>query len=421
MSLVALVGGALALPGCCRQHLARGARAARRCSAASTASASSSACWSRSWRWRAPRSTRCSARAGCSRSCCCAGRVACCAAALAAAGTAASTGATAPRVPVDRRRSRCSGSIGVRLRASAPRGRPSSTGSPRSTLLGGAGLVTCLTFVWFSAPDLALTQLVGRGRHDRAVPARPALAAQARPSTDDPRTARARAAAPRARPRARRRRRRRHGGARPTRCMTRPAPRQHLAASSSSSALPEGGGTQRRQRDPGRLPRLRHARRDHRARRRRADRLRAAAALPAGRPRASSCPAAAARPERLRRRAEPRPRGRRHGRATTCWCPRCIMQLAVPGHHRARRSTCSCAATTSRAAASSPASALAIALHPAVHGRRHAAGSRTRLRILPAALDRHRPAAGRARPALARWLFGYPFLTSHSALRRRCR
>ncbi|MHB1298038.1 MAG: monovalent cation/H+ antiporter subunit A [Gemmatimonadaceae bacterium] len=28
------------------------------------------------------------------------------------------------------------------------------------TLMGGAGLVTCLTFVWFSAPDLALTQLV---------------------------------------------------------------------------------------------------------------------------------------------------------------------------------------------------------------------------------------------------------------------
>ena len=27
------------------------------------------------------------------------------------------------------------------------------------TLLGGAGLVTCVTFVWFSAPDLALTQL----------------------------------------------------------------------------------------------------------------------------------------------------------------------------------------------------------------------------------------------------------------------
>ena len=26
-------------------------------------------------------------------------------------------------------------------------------------LAGGAGLVTCLTFVWFSAPDLALTQL----------------------------------------------------------------------------------------------------------------------------------------------------------------------------------------------------------------------------------------------------------------------
>lgn len=28
------------------------------------------------------------------------------------------------------------------------------------TLLGGSGLVTCLTFVWFSAPDLALTQIV---------------------------------------------------------------------------------------------------------------------------------------------------------------------------------------------------------------------------------------------------------------------
>jgi len=28
------------------------------------------------------------------------------------------------------------------------------------TMMGGAGLVTCLTFVWFSAPDLALTQIV---------------------------------------------------------------------------------------------------------------------------------------------------------------------------------------------------------------------------------------------------------------------
>src|SRR3546814_10880038 len=26
--------------------------------------------------------------------------------------------------------------------------------------MGGAGLVTCITFVWFSAPDLALTQLL---------------------------------------------------------------------------------------------------------------------------------------------------------------------------------------------------------------------------------------------------------------------
>src|SRR5690606_17515908 len=28
------------------------------------------------------------------------------------------------------------------------------------TLLGGAGLCTCITFLWFSAPDLALTQIV---------------------------------------------------------------------------------------------------------------------------------------------------------------------------------------------------------------------------------------------------------------------
>src|SRR5690606_22827640 len=27
-------------------------------------------------------------------------------------------------------------------------------------LMSGAGLVTCITFVWFSAPDLALTQLL---------------------------------------------------------------------------------------------------------------------------------------------------------------------------------------------------------------------------------------------------------------------
>src|SRR5690606_23702142 len=27
-------------------------------------------------------------------------------------------------------------------------------------LMGGAGIVTCITFVWFSAPDLAVTQLV---------------------------------------------------------------------------------------------------------------------------------------------------------------------------------------------------------------------------------------------------------------------
>ena len=43
---------------------------------------------------------------------------------------------------------------------SRPRTKPSSTVSRLSLLLGGTGLVTCVTFVWLSAPDLAVTQLV---------------------------------------------------------------------------------------------------------------------------------------------------------------------------------------------------------------------------------------------------------------------
>ena len=45
-------------------------------------------------------------------------------------------------------------------------------------LMGGAGLVTCITFVWLSAPDLALTQLLVEVV-TTVDPARPALAAQA--------------------------------------------------------------------------------------------------------------------------------------------------------------------------------------------------------------------------------------------------
>jgi multicomponent K+:H+ antiporter subunit A len=38
-------------------------------------------------------------------------------------------------------------------------GRPSTTGCAALMLLGVAGIVVCITFAWFSAPDLALTQL----------------------------------------------------------------------------------------------------------------------------------------------------------------------------------------------------------------------------------------------------------------------
>ncbi len=82
-------------------------------------------------------------------------------------------------------------------------------------LASGAGLVCCITYIWFSAPDLALTQLVVEAVTTvlillglRWLPMR----SKAR------RAARARAAAPvgpaRARPAGHRdRRRRRHGGA----------------------------------------------------------------------------------------------------------------------------------------------------------------------------------------------------------------
>ncbi len=41
------------------------------------------------------------------------------------------------------------------------------------------GLMTCVTFVWFSAPDLALTQLAGGSGDHGADPPRSALAATA--------------------------------------------------------------------------------------------------------------------------------------------------------------------------------------------------------------------------------------------------
>ena len=54
---------------------------------------------------------------------------------------------------------RCSGSIG-RLCAIGAAYQAKYHRLAALVLLGGAGLVTCITFVWFSAPDLAITQLL---------------------------------------------------------------------------------------------------------------------------------------------------------------------------------------------------------------------------------------------------------------------
>ena len=140
-----------------------------------------------------------------------------------------------------------------------------------------------------------------RDRDHGAPPARPALAAQTHSRRSTPRRARHDPMA--SRPRLRDRARRRSAGWRrsPIAAMTRPAP-DSISRYLRGERLHEGRRHQRRQRHPGRLPRLRHPRRDHRARRRRADRLRAAAAVPPG-AREHPGSRAAARPERLRRRA----------------------------------------------------------------------------------------------------------------------
>ena len=100
-----------------------------------------------------------------------------------------------------------------------------------------------------------------RGRDHRAVPARPALAAQAHRAPDDPRTPRPRAVATLARLRARRAGRRRPGRAR-LRDADAAGAAKHLAVL-PRARVARRRRHQRRQRDAGRLPRLRHARRDH--------------------------------------------------------------------------------------------------------------------------------------------------------------
>ena len=159
MSLIALAGGVAALPGRCSDYLRARRSRARRCSAGSTASASSSASLvALSLALARARSSGCSARAACSRSCGCWSCVALLAAALAALRARPRPGRPCA-LPASIRRSRWSGLVGAACALGAA-WQAKFHRLAALILLGGAGLVTCLTFVWFSAPDLALTQLL---------------------------------------------------------------------------------------------------------------------------------------------------------------------------------------------------------------------------------------------------------------------
>ena len=195
----------------------RGARRGRRCCGGSTASASSSAASSRFW-WRWPRALYRLARH------------------RAAAAAAAHPGAARPRrrwrwqlwdagllggpgrdAPISIRSFALLWLIGVACAVGAA-WQAKFHRLAALTLLGGAGArhLRHLRLVLRARPRADAA--AGRDRHHRAVPARPALAAQA-PRADRPRRgARPRALRRAARPRARGRLRRRHRRPRATRC-----------------------------------------------------------------------------------------------------------------------------------------------------------------------------------------------------------
>ena len=185
-------------------------------------------------------------------------------------------------------------------------------------LVGGAGLVTCLTFVWLSAPDLAVTQLLVEIVTTvllllglRWLPKRLEEIA-ARPDRSPPASRRGRdlviAVA----------------------CglgiagvayavMTTPLDRG-VADLVPRARLRRGRRHQRRQRHPRRLPRLRHLRRDHRARHRRAHASSRCCAASARRRRASACPSSSA--SRTRSTTSARTAASATRCATTWRCPR---------------------------------------------------------------------------------------------------
>ena len=157
MSVVALAGGHRALLRCSRGCIARGAGGAAAAPRAEGPAHLRAPAGHRLLELGAARSTACSAPSGCSRSCAssCSSRFG--AGRLDALGRRAA--AAGRRRRASTRSSRCSGLVGAACAVGAA-WQAKYHRFAALVLLGGAGLVTCVTFVWLSAPDLAVTQLL---------------------------------------------------------------------------------------------------------------------------------------------------------------------------------------------------------------------------------------------------------------------
>ena len=235
-------------------------------------------------------------------------------------------------------------------------------------LLGGAGLVTCVSFVWLSAPDLALTQIVVETVTTvllllglRWLPKRVArISPSSAIGTIRWHRVRDFAIALLA------------GvglAALALAAMQRPGSRQHFAVF-RRERLHQGRRNQCGERHPRGFPRLRYARRDHGARGRCTDRLCVAAPLPSG-ARKHSRSRTAACAGRLRPRASRSPEGR-HRKGHDGYCS-ADNGAAVSGDRRNGHLPALAGARPSgRRLRRWPHHGGCI--HPAVHGSRHDLG-----------------------------------------------
>ena len=159
MSVIALVGGVVALPGAAALSAAaaiEGPPLLRRLEGPAHLRARARHAVLATG---ARRSSDCSARGACSRSCGCWSCVARRWPRLGRSTRVALEPGDLRRAAVRSRASRWSGSVGIACALGAA-WQAKFHRLAALILLGGAGLVTCITFVWFSAPDLALTQLL---------------------------------------------------------------------------------------------------------------------------------------------------------------------------------------------------------------------------------------------------------------------